>query len=143
MNVIRKSPDTFNQLFDGFFRDEPAHWLNSWQRENPVAANISENNDAFEISLSVPGYQKDQIKIELKKGLLHVKGEVSEQTADQDQKIHRQEFRQRSFQRTFRLPENKLMEEEIKANFENGILNIRLPKDKQKEQSEQRLIEIN
>lgn len=143
MKVIRRTPDSFNQLFDSFFRDEPAHWLNNWHQEKPVNANIYETENAFEIALSVPGFQKDQIKIELNKGLLEIKGEVSEHFEEENLKIHRREFRQSSFERRFRLPENKLMEDEIKAHFENGILRIVLPKDKQKEQAEQRLIEIH
>jgi len=133
-----------HQLFDTFLRDEPLHWshqLNSLGK-NP-AVNISENENAFSLELLVPGFDKDQIKIEVDKGLITLSAEKENSSEEKSKtKFHRQEFTQQSFKRSFQFKEAQIDEEKIQAKFNNGVLHLELPKKAKEEINTRRRIEI-
>lgn len=93
------------------------------------AVNIEEKPDAFEVSLAVPGMQREDFKVEVNNGLLSVSSEKKEEHEEQDQqgKYTRREFSYRSFSRSFRLPDT-INVDQIAAKYTDGILAIRLPK---------------
>lgn len=94
------------------------------------AVNISEDNEAFNLEFSIPGFKKENIKINIENNVITVSGEVSENNSTEEKNYSRREFTHQSFSRSFNLPEN-VNEDEISANYENGILNLRLPKIKE------------
>lgn len=98
------------------------------------ATNIIETEKAFEIQIAVPGYKKEDIKIDLENGIMSVSCDKN-QTEGHEIKYTRREFGYGTFRRSFKLP--KVVEsEKISADYKNGILNLVLPK---REESASRL----
>ena len=88
------------------------------------STNISENEDAFTLQLSVPGFSKKDFRIELEKDILTIS---SEKEFNEEGQITRREFGGRNFCRSFSISES-IDEDKIKAEYKNGILSVILPK---------------
>ncbi len=109
-----------NALFNDLFQNE------SYGKScNKPAANIVENEDNFELILSVPGFEKEDIKIDLEDNVLTVSSE--KEVDEKDVNFSRREFAYNAFSRSFRLSKTVDLEK-IKADHKNGILNIVIPK---------------
>lgn len=88
---------------------------------------IKETNNAFEISVEIPGVEEKDIELSLDGDTLTIKGEKHQEKKEEKDNYHRVERAYGSFQRLLSLPENA-NGDEIKANFKNGLLLITLPK---------------
>lgn len=146
MRLIKHNPEltAFNHLFDSFFRDEPMHWMQKTSpRKSKLAVNIHETDEAYNLEVLVPGFSKEELHIELEKGILNLKAEHQEEQGTSEKNYTRREFRKQSFERSFRLPENEVDEDNISANFKNGILELSIPKLKKVENESKILIEIH
>jgi HSP20 family protein len=146
MKIIKRQSElpVFDQLFEGLFRDEPSQWMkqNQWNQRKDMA-NIIETEDAFEIEVMAPGYRKEDLSIDVVKRTLTLKAQGQKEDKESPRKYLRREFHIQNLERRFTLPEGKILEDEIKANFQDGILMVRLPKNKEASQKERRMIEIN
>jgi len=94
------------------------------------STNITEDKDAFHLEMAVPGFEKENFKINLEKNVLSVSSEMEkdEKTEKKDEQQYRmREFGCKNFQRSFNLSE-EINRDEIKAEYLNGILSITLPK---------------
>ena len=93
------------------------------------AVNVEETKDELVLTAEVPGMTAEDIDIELENNILTISGEKSfEHTEGEDDKrYHVWERRYGSFQRSFTLPRT-VRAEEIKAEYKDGILTIRMPK---------------
>jgi HSP20 family protein len=129
-------PSLLNEMMEAGFSDLR---LNNGGTALP-AVNISESEKGFHIDLSIPGFGKEEITISLDENNLIVTGEKSAEKVDQEKRFTRKEFSYQNFKRSFTLPEN-VNEEAIAAKFENGILNLELPK-KEHNQKVSRKIEL-
>jgi HSP20 family protein len=107
-----------NDFFNGF-EQKASYWTPS--------VNIKENDDNFSLDLMVPGFSKEDFSITVEKDELIVKSESKEENSESTEQYARKEFSIHSFERTFSLPEN-VDAENIKANYQDGILNIILHK---------------
>lgn len=96
--------------------------------------------DNYELDIDVPGYNKEDIKLELERGYLTVTAEQSKETDENDSKYIRRERYYGKSSRTFYVGDN-VTEEDIKANYKNGILSITVPKASKVETK--KVIEIN
>lgn len=119
--------NVFNHFFEGEFN----------QSGSRPAANIKETEVAFELSLLVPGYSKEQVNIELDEFVLTVSAELEKEKENLE---GRNEFSLESFSRSFRLPKTADIDA-IKAEQKNGVLRLEIPKKKE-EQKLKKLIEI-
>jgi HSP20 family protein len=90
------------------------------------AVNILNQENAFMIELSVPGYQKEEISINLEQQILRISAEAKQKEVDDD-KYLRREFSLNGLNRSFNLPKN-IDTEKISADFRDGILKITLPR---------------
>jgi HSP20 family protein len=72
--------------------------------------------------------------------MLKIYSEIKNEVENKDESIIKREFHYNSFERSFQLPEN-VNAEKIKANYNDGILSIEIPK-MEKEQKKKRLIDI-
>lgn len=122
---MRRSNDDFNRLFGEFFH-KPMHQIVQEIKNvpSPVYANISQNDQSFDIKLAIPGYNKADVSITLDENKLIVKGSKS---ADENVKYLKKEFNFNSFERVFTLPEN-VKTDQIEAITNDGILHIIVPK---------------
>ena len=141
-------PSIFGEnLFDDFLNDltRPARPLAPAQPGNFFKANahlmrtdVKEDEKSFTVEVELPGYNKDDVKVELKDGCLKITGEKTEKKEENDEKssyIRRERF-YGSCSRSFYIGED-VTKEDIKAKFENGILSINVPKLEKKPEIEQ------
>ena len=114
----------FNDLFDSFFKDS---YVDDRALAKIPAVNISENENQFEIELAVPGFKKEDFKINLEENVLTVSSEKKEETKEEGKKVTRKEFSYASFKRSFTLPETADANH-ISAKYENGLLLLTVAK---------------
>jgi len=88
---------------------------------------IEEKDNEFRICLDTPGMSEKDIEIEVRDNNLVVSGSRSEEKEKHDRGRRFSERTYGSFYRSFALPSN-INEEDIKANYENGVLEITVPK---------------
>ena len=113
--------DMFQNFFDSDFNDFFS------RRFSDPAANIIENSESFQLNLAAPGMKKDDFKINLENNILTISSEVEEEKLEEGKNYTRKEFSYGSFTRSFTLP--KIIDlEKIRADYENGILKVLLPK---------------
>jgi HSP20 family protein len=102
------------------------------------AVDIYESNDAVVVKAEVPGLTKDQVGIEVKDGLLTLKGERKVEKEVKEENYHRIERAYGTFQRSFSLPAT-VDQEKISAVLKDGVLSLTLPK---KEQAKKKQITV-
>ena len=90
------------------------------------AANISEHENHYAVSLAAPGFKKEDFSIKIEQDLLSISVKREDEKVE-NKKIIRQEFKVQNFERTFHLTE-KINSEQIGASYENGILEVTLAK---------------
>lgn len=122
MYMTKWNNPVYRSFFDRYYNEDSDNQERKCYRK--PATNISEDDDKFQLDIAVPGLEKKDIEINVEKDLLTIKYENGKE--DQVNYTHR-EFGQHSFCRTFSLGE-KIDMEKIEANYNNGVLNVTLPK---------------
>lgn len=126
---INRVNQELNRVFGQAFNRPVQELLNDKRPSHfPAYANIEEQNDKFIISLSVPGFDKENISIHLHENKLVISGK-RENTEERKYQIR--EFDNTSFERVFLLPED-IQRDKVEAASENGILNITVYKSEKK-----------
>ncbi len=105
------------------------------------AVDIVENKNEYQLKVELPEVNKEDIKLSLSDGMLHIKGERKLEKEEKHKKFHRIERLYGSFTRSFSIPDN-IDESQLKACYKDGILNIYLPKS-EKTKSKSTEIKIN
>jgi len=105
------------------------------------AVNISEDSEHFKIEVAAPGLDKNDFKIEIKNNMLTISSEKEHQNEERNAKFMKREFNYCSFKRTFGLPQTANTES-IEATYNNGILNVQIPKKEEAKEKPMRQIEI-
>lgn len=141
MSLVKRNNLVFPALMNEIFKPDWFGGLENAQTNLPPV-NIKEVETNFELALSVPGGNKEDFKIEIDKDLLTVSTEVKTEEVNKDEGYTRREFAFKSFKRSFTLP-NTIDVENIKANYENGILSFELPKKAEALPKPKRLIKLS
>lgn len=131
-------------LFDDFFTKDLLNWgldNNSSTNTTIPAVNIKETADSFEVEMAAPGMQKENFSVELDGNNLTIRSDWQNQERE-DERYTRREFSYQSFQRTFTLPKNVVDVDQINAKYENGLLQLRIPKREEAKQKPPRMIQI-
>ena len=134
-------PSIFGEnLFDDFFGDpfgmmprgrDPLYGKHA---KNLMRTDVRETEDTYELDVDLPGFKKDEVTLELKNGVLTiqaVKGLDKDET-DKKGKYIRQERYAGACSRTFYVGEG-VEPEDVTAKFENGILQLSIPKEAKKQ----------
>ncbi|XP_004504869.3 18.2 kDa class I heat shock protein-like [Cicer arietinum] len=88
-----------------------------------------ESPEAHVFKADIPGLKKEEVKVEIEDDrVLQISGERSVEKEDKNDKWHRVERSSGKFMRRFRLPENAKIDQ-VKANMENGVLTVTVPKE--------------
>ena len=106
------------------------------------AVNIKENADEYILELAIPGMKKSDFNIDLDNKILSISSEVETENEENNDNYTRREFGYSSFKRTFTLPDT-VESENVKANYEEGILCITLPKREEAKQKPPKRIEVS
>lgn len=128
-NLAKTSP-----LFPAFFDDMFKPWKDlfdtnggrSWTATVP-AVNVTEEKDAFKLSLAAPGMRKEDFNVDVEGDMLTISAEKEEKKESGDEKVSREEYNYSSFSRSFRLPET-VKRDSIGALYQDGVLKVTLPK---------------
>lgn len=135
-----------NPLFGSFLSDEFFNWPTNGYEKNrgySPAVNISENENGFTLDVAAPGLQKEDFTIKIEDDLLTISAEVKTESEDKTPNYTRKEFGFKSFKRSFRITEEQINQDEIKASYENGVLSIQLPKKEEAKPLPARSISIS
>ena len=102
--------------------------------KNMMKTDVRETDDAYEVDIDLPGFKKDEVHAELKDGYLVVSAEKGLDEDEQDKKTGKYLRRERyagSCQRSFYVGKD-ITEEDIKAQFQHGMLTLFVPKKEAK-----------
>jgi len=129
----------FNENFlEKFFNDEDLTiFKTGFLNDGLKSTNVSKNEKDWLLEMQVPGFKKEDIKIQIDNEYLVVSGENSDKNESKNYTFR--EFKNEKFSRKFILPKN-ISEEDIKAECKDGILTIQI---KEKiEENKKKYIEI-
>lgn len=135
-------PSIFGEnLFDDFFSDpfgmmvpQGRDPLYGKHAKNLMKTDVREMEGTYELDVDLPGFTKDEVNVELKNGYLTIqaaKGLDKDQT-DKKGKYIRQERCAGACSRTFYVGDG-VEPEDVTAKFENGILQLSIPKEAKKQ----------
>ena len=148
--IRRKNRPAFDQFpsLGSFLNDIWSEDMNSVFRSNfnegmtLPKVNIKETPESFEVQMAVPGLKKDNFNISVENEELLISAEIEENKEETNEEFTRREFGYASFRRSFILPET-VDGDKIKANYEDGILNVVLPKKEEAKPKPARTIKIS
>ncbi len=110
-----------------------------FKEQNKMSCDVYEKDNKFFIEVDMPGFNKEDISIEINKGTLSITAEKKYEEKEEDKKyLCRERTYYGKYQRSFYLGD--IEENQIDASFNNGILNISVPKKQQ--ENNKRIIEI-
>lgn len=127
------------QMMEGFFQDpffrEPfgrsdplERWFGDFSpRRFAPSVEVSDEGGALRITAELPGMSKEDIKLQIDRDALVISGEKREDSEGKHEGLFRTERYYGYFQRAIPLPED-VDREAADAEFERGVLTIRLPK---------------
>ena len=99
------------------------------QGEFRPSVDIYEDSEGVHIKADVAGVKKEDLKLEIDNNVLTIRGERKLETEDKDKGYHRIERSYGSFSRSFNLADS-ITADEVKAEYNDGVLNVLLPKRK-------------
>ena len=122
---------SLNSFFDNFFDNSIADFVGSDFVKSQPSVNVIESDTQFNIEVAAPGLEKEDFNLSLDKDQLTISASKEVKNEVNEEKYTRREFNYTSFKRSFTLPENVNIND-ITATYENGVLNITLPKKTEK-----------
>ena len=131
----------FDNMFDDFFKDP------FFTRNNSVKVmktDIQEKDDKYILDMDLPGYDKEDIKAQLKDGYLTISAQKNTSNDEKDEEgnyIRRDRYCGKC-SRSFYVGDS-IKEEDIKASFNNGILELTFPKEVPQKEEEIKYITID
>jgi len=131
----------FDNMFEDMFRDP---FFTNSSTTKLMKTDIQEKENNYILDMDLPGYDKSDIKAQLKDGYLTITAQKNTSKEDKDEKgnyIKRERYFGKC-SRSFYVGEN-LKEEDIKASFNNGILKLTFPKEVGKKEEEIKYITID
>lgn len=131
--MIPKRRNEFDLLGD-MFRDP----FFSEDESRIMKTDIKEKKDKYIIDIDLPGYEKENIKIEIEDGYLTVHASANSTNEEKEEgKFVRKERYIGSCSRSFFVGDD-VKQEDIKASFRNGTLKIEIPKKEEKKEIEKK-----
>lgn len=138
----RMSPwvsEDFQNLFnlDSFVKDD-------FFEENSLmpAMNVKDHKNDFEIEFAAPGFSTKDFEVSIENDILLVSAEKKEEKEEKDEDFMQKEFSYKSFSRSLTLPENVNLDQDLKANYKNGILKLNLLKKEKGKSPIKKMIEV-
>lgn len=140
-------PSVFGEsLFDTFFDSHPFATMNNAfgkQTQSLMKTDVRELEKTYELDVELPGFGKEDIKLELDGGYLTITAEKNESKDEKNEKGQylRRERYCGTCSRSFYVGD-VLEPKDVTAKFEDGILRIRMPKEAEKKAPEKQLISV-
>jgi HSP20 family protein len=141
LNNTRNIYPWINGIFDSFFNDSSTlQNFNAKIAKTRPSVNIAENEQGFEIEMAIPGFKKEDFKINLEQSLLTISLDKKEEKEVEGKHYNKREFHFEAFSRSFTLPEI-IDGEKISAEYTDGILKVLIAK-KEEEKEKIRVIAV-
>lgn len=120
----RAAAADFYNMIDGFFND---NWLGfpSFTRDS-FRVDVRENDKAYIVDADLPGFAKEDIRLDFDNNYLTISAVKKEENKTEKENYLHQERRMSSVQRRIYLQD--VGSEGVSAKFENGVLEVMLPK---------------
>ena len=130
-----------DNLFDNFMDDMfPTAGRKSFKTMPSIMrTDIKETEDQYVLSVELPGFNKEDVKLSLKDGYLNISASTQAEDEEKDGKFLRRERYTGAMTRSFYVGED-ITEEDVKAKFGNGVLTLSLPKETPKKIEEPKYI---
>ena len=119
--------ERMNRLFEDFLGRGAGHEEGFAPSAWSPAVDIYETDDAVVVKAELPGVTRDQVDVEVKDGVLTLRGERKAEQEVRGENYHRMERAYGAFMRSFSLPRG-VDDEKINPKLKDGILEISLPK---------------
>lgn len=116
-----------NSFFDNFFND--SFTTGFFQASHPIKADIRETDKEYIIEADMPGVKKEDIRLELRDGILTVGVERNEVEEEKRESYIRKERRYGSYCRSFQV--DGVKQENVTASYKDGVLVVNLPKSEE------------
>lgn len=131
-NIIRWEParemmtlrEAMDRLFDDAFTRPLSLTGNNW---SIPAVDMYQTDDEVVVKAALPGIKADEVQINVTGEVLTIKGETKQENETKEKAYHLREQRWGAFERSIVLP-TEVIADKAKADFENGVLTITLPK---------------
>ncbi|MFY7879777.1 MAG: Hsp20/alpha crystallin family protein [Lacibacter sp.] len=137
-----KKVESFPTLFEDFFKPWREWFDGGLEKVSTIpSVNVSEANNHYKVMVAAPGLKKEDFKINVDGNLISISAEKSSSSEEKDEKYTRKEYSYTSFERTFTLPEN-VAADQIEARYENGELQLTIPKLVVKQTTTPKKIEV-
>ena len=115
-----------DQVFRDFTRGMPA-LAEPRSALMAIDLNVAETDKTVEVSAEIPGVDPKDIDVQLKDGVLTIKGEKKSEKEEKQKNYHLVERSYGMFERSFDLPV-EVMADKVEASFDKGVLKVVLPK---------------
>ncbi len=132
MSLVPSFFGEMDQMFDDMFN------FNGFGNRM-MNTDVKESENHYQIEIELPGFNREDIRADLKDGYLTISAERNEENEKKDRKGNyiRRERRYGNCSRSFFVGK-EITEEDIKANFKNGILTLMVPKKEPNKEVEQK-----
>ena len=126
-NDLMNVSNAFDRLANSFFAPLSHNFFSG--DDSIMKTDVTENDKEYDLKIDLPGLKKDNINIDYENNILTVSATKSKEIKNADTKNHmiHSERSYGSFSRQYRLP--NIDRKNIKASYNDGVLNIVLPKD--------------
>ena len=131
-NIIRWEParemmtlrEAMDRLFDDAFTRPLSLSGNNW---SIPAVDMYQTENEVVVKAALPGIKADEVQLNVTGEVLTIKGETKQENETKEKAYHIREQRWGAFERSIVLP-TEVVADKAKADFENGVLTITLPK---------------
>lgn len=130
-----------SRIFFDNFLDDMEHEIEPKKLSKMMKCDIYEEDGMYHVVVDVPGFKKEDIHVEYENGYLKIVATHSEDEKNHKKYMRRERFTTSRCERSFYLGEG-LKEDEIKAEFKNGILKVTIPMT-EKEEPKKKIINID
>jgi HSP20 family protein len=131
MTHLKRSENYLPSFFDRLFGNDLRDWnLSNFPGPNASlpAVNVKETDDDYLVEVAAPGMDKKDFKINYQNNVLTISSEKEVEKEEKEGDFKRREFNFQSFQRSFTIPGSEVNSDKISADYVDGVLNIKLPK---------------
>jgi HSP20 family protein len=115
-----------DQVFRDFGRGVPA-MREFRQGMTALNVNVAETDKAIEVTAEVPGVDPKDIEVELRNGMLSIRGEKKVEKDEKEKDFHVVERSYGMFERSFTVPD-EVDVNKVEASFDKGVLKVVMPK---------------
>ena len=126
-DIVRRDPftslrQTMDRLFDDSFFQAPGRMFD----EGTLPVDISETDSDLIVRASLPGFEKDEISVDVNDGVLSIKGQHSEEHEEKGERFYRRERSYGAVSRRIALP-GIVSDADVDAELKSGVLTLKIP----------------